>query len=173
MSKNLFFIGGIHGVGKTTFSTELSKHLDIPIYTASEIIDKTIINKRIMQNKVQDNQKLLIEGLSVLTKDTDIILDGHFVLFSHDNNPIKIPLDTFRDLSPKLMFILTDAPEKIYERLLERDNIHYSLEVLEKLQTSEISYAHIVSNVLNIPLYVVKKDEKDIIMNIIKNYRKI
>jgi len=170
MSNNLFFIGGIHGVGKTTLCTKLSKDFSIPVYTASEIIDKTITEKEIMYSEVENNQKLLIEGLSVLLKSTDIILDGHFVLLGQKGEVIRIAIDTFKDMNPKMIFVLTAPPQEIYKRLLKRDNTHYPLETLERLQREEVFHANNVSKVLNIPLYVLDNSKKYLVVELIKKY---
>jgi adenylate kinase len=170
VKNNIFFIAGVHGVGKTTLCAELSKDLCIPAYTASEIIDKTIAEKKIMRSEVENNQKLLIEGLFVLLKSTDIILDGHFVLLGQEGEVIKIAIDTFKDINPKVIFVLTAPPQEIYKRLLERDNTHYSLETLERLQREEVSHAQDVSKILEIPLYVLENSKNNLVTELIKKY---
>lgn len=170
MRNNIFFIAGVHGVGKTTLCSELSKDLSIPSYTASEIIDKTIVGKKIIYSKVENNQKLLLAGLCELLMSTDIILDGHFVLLGKEGEAIKIEIDTFKEINPKVMFVLTAPPKEIYKRLLKRDATRYSLAILERLQIEEISHANRVSKVLNIPLYVVDNSENNRIIQLIKKY---
>ena len=168
---NIFFIAGVHGVGKTTLCKELSKDLYIPAYTASEIINRTIAEKEIMHSEMENNQQLLIEGLSTILKSTDIILDGHFVLLGQESEVIKIPIDTFKDINPKVMFVLTSPPQEIYKRLLKRDNTLYPLETLERLQREELSHANNVSKVLDIPLHVLNNSENNLVFELIKKYR--
>lgn len=173
MRHNIFFVGGIHGVGKTTFCMNLSKDLDIPSFTASEIINKSTSNKQIEVDKIIDNQKLLINGLSLIAKSTDILLDGHFVLLNHNHEIIRISMDAFKDINPKVIFVLIDTPKAIYNRLLRRDNTQYSIETLEKMQKEEISNAKAISEELNIPLYVMDVNVTDNVVHIVNKYRKI
>lgn len=172
MNHSVFFVGGIHGVGKTTFCTNLSKDLGIPSYVASEVINKSTSNKQIKIDKMIDNQELLIAELSLITESTDIILDGHFVLLNHNYDSIRISINTFKGINPKLLFILIDTPEEIYNRLLKRDNTQYSIEILEKMQREEILNAKAISKILNIPLHIIDINKEDYAIHIVRKYRR-
>jgi adenylate kinase len=86
----VFFIGGIHGVGKTTFCKQLITNLNnFKHLSASDIIKKYKNSDEFDTKRVKDidkNQLLLINGLKKEKKDSNILLDGHFVLLDKEDN---------------------------------------------------------------------------------------
>ncbi|MFG3611275.1 ATP-binding protein [Rummeliibacillus stabekisii] len=134
--KNIIFIAGIHGVGKTTFSNELSEILQIKNFSASDLIRRK-------------NQKLMFLDKS----EENFILDGHFTLQNKNGTIDNIPNKTFRLLNPSLIILLSDQCGEILTRLNKRSSLaRFSIENLEEMQSKEISQAYSIAKKLDIPI---------------------
>lgn len=57
------------------------------------------------------------------------LLDGHFCLLNNEGIISKIPEETFINLSPRGIILLTDSIENISYRLNDRDNIKYDYDL--------------------------------------------
>lgn len=157
LKNKIIFVGGIHGVGKSTLCKESATSKKIQYVSASDIIRqyKTIQlkDKSVQKCQINKNQDLLLHGIKLIKMDnTILLLDGHFILFDEDNIPSKIPIDTFKKIQPACIIIIVDDPKKIAFRLLERDKKKYSIELLNKMQDDELRYASDIANTLNIPI---------------------
>lgn len=164
MSLEVLFISGIHGVGKSYYCSKIQDKLTIGHYSASGIIKeyKNFLssNKNVSSTEMLDNQELLIKGLEQLKASNEkLLLDGHFVLLDKENNIIKIPEDTFQGINPKKIIIFVDESKNIYQRLLERDNNRYSLDILTTMQDEELAQAKKVSKDIDVPLVVIHVGE--------------
>lgn len=155
-----FFVGGIHGVGKTTFVESVATEMGLFSYSASSIISDCYIsnpNKVICSNEVLLNQHSLITGLSKTGWFVDGgILDGHFVLQTDNNSSSSIPTSVFRQLDLDAMFILSAKPATIANRLKTRDGIDWGLSLIKKMQENEIARAKQIAQDLSIPLSIIK-----------------
>jgi adenylate kinase len=157
MNKSIFFIGGIHGVGKTTLCQFLSDKLPLNHYSASDLIKKyTQIdfpkNKHIKD--ISGNQDILISALDeFLEPNENCILDGHFCLLNSAGEITKIPLSTYIEMKPKAIICLFDDVNVIYERLVGRDRHGHDIEMLEKFQSDEIEYSRQVADHLDVPYF--------------------
>lgn len=155
---NIAFIGGIHGVGKSTICQHICSNLNFEYFSASELIKWAEINEdpknKLVQN-IPETQNRLIVGLkNIVQKNKNYLLDGHYCLLNSNNEVVKVPLDTFKRINPfSLSLILGDISE-IKQRLESRDNKPYDYHLLENLQSEELSYAKYVSKVLGISLNV-------------------
>lgn len=151
-SNHLIFIGGIHGVGKTTTCKRLANALGAVHLQAGKLISKHLEKQpktKIVKN-VDKNQGYLLfelEALSDLKKP--LILDGHFTLLN--NNTIrKIPKKIFLKMKPSLVIVLTDAPARIAARLKKRDKLFYDIALLRKMQALEREHARSVADTLRV-----------------------
>ncbi len=156
MFKNIAFIGGIHGVGKSTICQKICAELEIEYLSASELIRWNEKNEDYKNKKVQNipttQNRLIIGLINVIQKDKYYLLDGHYCLLNSDNKITDIPLATFREINPvSLNLILGDISE-VKARLEQRDNRLYNYDLLERMQNSEIAYAHQLSNNLGVTL---------------------
>lgn len=156
MNKTIFFIGGIHGVGKSYFCQVLSSELGIKHYSASELIklmksDLVKNNKQVLD--IGGNQDVLITAIKTHVKERTILLDGHFCLFDNTNQIQTIPLDVFKALNPKAILVIQDDVNKILKRINERDSLKHTELLFNELQENELSYSKVVSEHINSPLY--------------------
>jgi adenylate kinase len=171
----LIFIGGIHGVGKTTLCKRIQNDLKITHLSSSDLIAEIKNEKFASKNikNVTGNQDLLLEALSKHQMEKIHLLDGHFCLLNSRESVVKIPLNTFKNLNPTAIILIIDITENIIRRLNKRDNKSYSYEFIDSFQTSEIEYSKKVAENLRIPIYIFKQDEgygkfKKVILTLLK-----
>lgn len=173
MNKNVIFIAGVHGVGKSTIVKNISKELDIDSYTASDIINGNKYslsnNKKVDKSEIKNNQDLLVDGLKKYRNNRKILLDGHFVLFSENDEIVKIPFENYLRLNLSSIIVLINTSENICKNLRQRDKKNYSIKVIEKMQNYEIEYAKEVSNQLKINISIFHVSEQDKILSTIKS----
>jgi adenylate kinase len=172
--KNIIFVGGIHGVGKTTLCKKISKELSIDHFSSSDLISMLDL-RRVKQDKkvdnIRDNQNMLLESVKCfLDNDKVYLLDGHFSLIDSDNFIQEIPIEVFELLGIRGIIILFDYEEKILERLKGRDNRDYSLQFIRNFQEKEISYAKQVAEKIKVPIRIIdiSKEESDITFSVKK-----
>ena len=155
MFNNIAFIGGIHAAGKGTVCTSIMQELNIYHLSASEVLKWKELNTDGTNKKVRDiseTQDRLIAGLHrVILPDLYYLLDGHFCLFDKDGHVNKVPLQTFRDIKPILIAVVTCDVTIIKKRLEERDLKEYDYEVLEMMQKAEVEYSQRVATELHVP----------------------
>ncbi|MBA0884510.1 ATP-binding protein [Flavobacterium undicola] len=169
---NLYFIGGIHGVGKGTICKEIISDFNVIHLSASEVLKweeiSSLENKKV--NDFELSQNRLISNLNQITEPTkNYLLDGHFCLLNSENEPEKINKETFIELNPKAFIIVVDKIELIQKRLEKRDNKSYDIEILQKFQDLEFDYSISLSKELNIPIIKVINGNIQNLLNFLKN----
>ena len=80
-------------------------------------------------------------------------MDHQFSLYLVDT---RIPEQTFVDLKPTAIVLLTEKVEIIAERRMARDGIEIDLETTNRFQESEVAYARKIAEKLGIPLKISK-----------------
>lgn len=163
MFNNIAFIGGIHGVGKSTVCQSICRELDLEYLSASEVLKWKEINEDAKNKKVQnipDTQNRLINGLiNTIQNNKRYLLNGHYCLLNANNEIINIPLDTFTQINPFSLNLIVGDISEIKKRLDRRDNKSYDCELLEHLQNEEISYAKQLSKTLGVTLNIGTQNE--------------
>lgn len=154
----MIFVSGVHGVGKTYFCNLIYSQLDIPFYTASELISKgkeEVFNKNKLIKDIGDNQHYLLDALKNLDElEKKYILDGHFCLLDRMGKVTRIPINTFRLLHLDAIILLTEAPEVIAHRRMQRDGIKINLESISTFQKEECRYAMEVAEQFSVKLFI-------------------
>lgn len=165
MMDKLIFVGGIHGVGKTHFCKNIGNKLDIPSYSASQIITnkkKVDYSKDKRVDKIEENQDILIEALNQLeNKNKGFLLEGHFCLLNKNGQITRIPEDTFFRLQPKAIITLVNSISEISIRLQKRGTDFNNTEFINKFQNEEIIYSEEIANKLKVPYLRVSTAESN------------
>ncbi|MCZ2248213.1 MAG: AAA family ATPase [Bacteroidia bacterium] len=177
MFQEIAFIGGIHGVGKSTICRQLCSELNLEYLSASELLKWKDINEDAKNKKVKDipdTQNRLIVGLNnVIQKGKNYLLDGHYCLLNSNNEVVRIPFETFEKINPfSLNLILGDISE-IKKRLETRDNKPYDYALLERLQSEELTYAKQLSKKLGITLNLGTQNDYSELVHLLRNTLKI
>ncbi len=167
---NIFFLGGIHGAGKTTLGRILADNLGIEYLSASKLI-KWNENNTVEQNKkvfnIAETQNLL---LNKLYKQVDpqklYILDGHYCLINRLSQTEQIPEYIFKEINPICFILINESLKTIKRRLISRNYNQEFIETVYELSKHELKYANELSKRLNKGLIV--SNSKDI--SIIQNY---
>ena len=152
------FVGGVHGVGKSTYCQKLAERTGFEWLTASALI-KAESQSAITEGSkfVHDpaaNQDLLVRAVQrhMGSSHRRMILDGHFTLLKPDGEIIAINVDVFALLGIDTIIVLRDDPTSICNRLLERDKQEWPVHLVSAHQDAEINWAHAVASDLGIPI---------------------
>jgi adenylate kinase len=163
MLNNIAFIGGIHGVGKSTICQHICENVKLEYLSASELIKWKDINEDIQNKKVMnipETQDRLIIGLTnCIQKNKSYILDGHYCLINSENEIVNIPLETFKLIKPISLNIILGDIIAIKNRLEKRDNRPYDEELLNRMQENELNYAKHLSKTLGVTLNIGTKND--------------
>lgn len=167
VNRKLVFVGGIHGVGKTTVCRTSCVELGLNYLSAGELIKQNKIRRA--QQDLDDGKRvanidgnqdaLTIELDSVIAAGQSYLLDGHFTLFDSRGQVDRIPLETFQKIHPKAVIVLTDAPEEISRRLFERDKTRYPTTLLARMQHEELRHASLVAETLGIRIHEITMED--------------
>jgi adenylate kinase len=174
MKRKIIFVGGVHGVGKTSLCKKVCEVLGIEHYSASDLIKK-VKNVTFPTNKhvegIEVNQDSLIVAVDrYMDCKTVCLLDGHFCLLDEQGNVVPVPLSTFSSLSPIAIIVLNDEPSNIYARTQSRDGEASRIDGIATFQDSEIKYSKLVSESLRVPYLLANPfTEREVIINFVKN----
>jgi adenylate kinase len=127
---SIIFIGGVHGVGKTTFCKPIALEVGFEHVTASLLIKErkasAINDKSKAVQSVDDNQKILIAAIDERrSKGKNLLIDGHFTLLTPAGKIALVDVLVFEKIAPTSIAVLTDAPEAIWSRIKQRDGWPY------------------------------------------------
>jgi len=156
---SLIFVGGIHGVGKTTICQKVFVPLGYHCVTASSLISayggRADTNKRV--DDVSNNQVALIEQLAFEKKmHCRLLLDGHFTLINSREQIEPIALGVFQKMKPTHIILFKGDPSEIAKRLEVRDGRKWSPEFISSFQDAEERHARHVSDSIGIPLQIIE-----------------
>jgi adenylate kinase len=160
MRRNIIFVGGIHGVGKSTFTSNVKKQLpSIELLSCSKVLKWENPSEKRVDN-VRANQNRLIENLRELVDiDKPYLLDGHFCLVNKEGRVERIGIDTFRDINPEAIILLTGDIDKIINRLANRDGKQYDKGLVEQLYSEEQNWAKEIADKLGIHIYELESSQ--------------
>jgi adenylate kinase len=171
MRQPIVFIGGIHGVGKTSVSKSLVGLLPATHVTAGALIRESAgagatmtigAGKKAVPN-VDANQALLLQGLELFrtrlgTSASLVLLDGHFSLIDGAGQVVAIPLEVFSAIAPIAVILVEASGLTVRERLIARDAEAPPLDTIAALATRERQRATEVCTALRIPFWALSGD---------------
>lgn len=166
--KGLIFIAGVYGVGKSTLCEAISKTLEVPYYSASDLISNINgesygVNK-IVKDK-DNNQNILVDAVNQIYSDNcSILLAGHFCIFDKNYEVDILPEGVFSQLKIRKIILLEADEEVIINNLSKRDEKTYSMEQIVAIKNIEHDQAVKIALKLNLPLIIhrMKFDDSDI-----------
>ncbi|WP_322804466.1 ATP-binding protein [Vibrio alfacsensis] len=139
MVKEIYFVSGVHGVGKGTLCRKLNRELGLPVFSCSDLIKQNseyVENSKVVAT-AERNQEALLQGLKCI-KDDRFLLDGHFCLLGPENTIIELENSVFDMISPIAVINVTCDVSIVRERLLQRDGKAVESELLEAIQRKEV-----------------------------------
>ncbi len=158
----VFFVAGVHGVGKTTTCQQAAQALGVPFFTASGLIKEEKATAIAERGKavadIGGNQELLIRGIKrVLAESTGkVILDGHFTLFTSSGRIEPVAADVFRAMHVDRVVIFHDEPAAISARVKDRDGEIRTPDEIAHHQKAELAHGNLVCAELGLPILLLK-----------------
>ena len=160
--RRIIFVGGIHGVGKTTFCRGLCGAVGAVYLSASSLIGNRenagslgAERKGKIVRNIDENQSILLDRLDRVVAGKKLhVLDGHFCLQAESGTE-KIDFSVFRAIAPIYLVVAVDEPAKIYERGKDKSGYENS-DAVANFQEIELAHARFVSHRLGIPLLTIK-----------------
>lgn len=172
MAQNIAFIGGIHGVGKSTVCKAICDEAGLKYLSASKVLKWQELNTDSTNKQVADisyTQSRLVTGLRALVDHKNkFLLDGHYCLVNKRGIIEEIPVDTFRQINPYSLNLIIDDISAIKDRLEKRDNKSYDKNLLTEMQDAEVFYAKRLSDILKVRLNICTATDVSLIVNILK-----
>ena len=123
------FIGGVHGVGKTTICKASLDPLGFDCISASELIRRHVTmhktDKRV--RNVGKNQDVLVaESNKEKLKSLLYGLDGHYCLLNKDGAIERLPVEVFGSLGFDLLALVDSTVDAAVKHLQARDRTKWS-----------------------------------------------
>lgn len=171
LTKNIVFVGGIHGAGKGTICKEIASKTDLIHISASQVLkwnEISSIDNKLVENISLTQERLILGLKNLIENDKKYLLDGHFCLLNSNGIPYKIDEETFDNINPKIISIVIDDIGKIIKRLERRDNKKYDVKLLNQLQEMEIEYSKYLSKKYSIPNIEIRNSNYKSLLNSIK-----
>jgi adenylate kinase len=157
--KMIYFIAGAHAVGKSTICNFYANQHDFIHKSASTLISEAKgegFNLDKKTSTAEENQQLLISKLSEIREsDSNLLLDGHFVLVGNQGELIALKQEVFRDMKLDGVVLIECDDVKIEERFRDRGALlHYSPAAL---RDAERKNAIEICEALSIPLVILNE----------------
>lgn len=168
MNREVIFVVGAYGVGKTTLCNKLSRKVKIPSYSASDLISPKVREVYGAQKSVtnkEKNQQALIQAVKELpNNEHKILLSGHFCIFNRDREIEQLPEFVFTSLGIRKIILLITDSSIIMERLYVRDNVTYTKKSIDNLINQEKIFANKFATRLECPLIMhqMRFDNSDV-----------
>lgn len=174
-SKTIVFIGGVHGVGKSTICKRICEELQLQSLSASELIKWSEVSEdpksKLVEN-IPDTQRRLVRALEQQTPG-NYLLDGHLCLFNSLSEVTRISVNTFELINPSFLSVITASVEEIRLSQSERGGEVYDVKLISEMQRCEIEHANMIAEHLRIPFVQVSRSSIDYLISNIKNNLKL
>lgn len=167
------FVGGIHGVGKTTACLDAKVEYGFELYQASDLLQrgKKLVSSSVSQNSsFEENQKIILSYFLYLRGRKDnlnVVVDGHFALYDICGSIRTVSSDLFKRMKVDHFICIYDEVDSIWERLQMRDGNALSREKLGALQRVEVENAKKVSRDCNVSISCINAKKIDDFFRII------
>lgn len=170
-SNKIIFIGGVHGVGKSTFVNSVKAQCPFVEGISCSTIMKWKNPAQKKVENVEENQNKLLTNLPYfIDLDKNYLLDGHFCLLTEKNTIERVPIEVFENINPDMIILLEECPTVICQRLSDRDTIQYSEDLIKNFLLEERMYANEVADTLGIPLKCYNSETRNICIDELIQY---
>lgn len=172
----VLFVGGVHGVGKSTCCSQVAQIAGCLHVSASGIIRREHAGAIAATGKlvadVGGNQDLLVRGFLAFKREalgSSILLDGHFAMRNSSGVIEPVEIDVFKALGIDHLVCLVDEPNVIAVRLDQRDGqASANLEIAD-LQNAELQNARLVASTLGLPFTLLQSGDVEGLKRLIPN----
>lgn len=121
------FVGGVHGVGKSSMCADAAERVGATHLTASTLIREAkqeaiaVATKR--AGDVPGNQELLLNRFFERTSSNSgvVLLDGHYTILNAQGEPVRLGADLFAALGVSTFLCVRGDAKAIAARLANRD----------------------------------------------------
>ncbi len=172
---SLLFMGGVHGVGKSTLAEEMPKLMGYQHFNAGDLISARRKKMTKAEKRVQDikgNQDVLLEEIRrIQTRHRRLLITGHFTLLNQEGKIEPVDVAVFRTMKPDRLILLQGNAEMIRDNLQNRDHKKYDLSFIRKWQAEEKAQARCVSDTLGVHLDMIASDDLDTLKKLIYESR--
>jgi adenylate kinase len=155
----VLFVGGVHGVGKSSACAKVAEQTCARHFTASTLIREERASALLVGRKevvdVPGNQELLIRAFWRIVDGERaplVLLDGHFALRTSTLGIETIPAEVFAAMGVTELVCFVGEPAEIAGRLASRDGMDVDPRAVDELQRYELGHATQVSDSLRLPL---------------------
>lgn len=158
--KNIVFVGGIHGVGKSHFADRIKTQVPtIELLSCSNVLHWVDPTQKEVEDVSANQDRLIVNLRKIVDVDKPYLLDGHFCLKNTDGQIENIPLETFKAIDPEFIILLEEDIELVCKRLNRRDGKTYDSDFLTRMASFEYNWATEVARELGVPIYVIRSSE--------------
>jgi len=137
----VIFVAGVYGVGKSTLCQNLSVELEMPAFSAGDLISAVNgeiygVNKNVTNKFI--NQDILSQVVhNQLQVNSQILLAGHFCIFDREYKVDCLPESIFEYVDMESILLLEADINRIIENLSKRDKKNYTYDQLSALAVAE------------------------------------
>lgn len=145
----VYFLAGIYGVGKSTLGNELSRRMNMPFFSAGNLISE--VNGEIYgANKVvadkNEDQNILAQRVKrLLEKYPKVLLAGHFCIVNSKGKVDSLPEYVFEELDIEKIILLEADTAQIADHLTNRDGKQYPVGLIEQMAATEREMAYSIA----------------------------
>ncbi|HLO64068.1 MAG TPA: AAA family ATPase [Azonexus sp.] len=152
----VLFVGGVHGVGKTTLCESYARIHGVLHKSAGQLIKEArglaSADPTKAVSDINENQKLLIDEVKrIRASGRILLLDGHFAVFDAFYRPTPLAIAVFSELGITGVILIVDKPEAIAARLSIRDENRTQVGKIAALQKLELLHGQHIAQSLCIP----------------------
>lgn len=159
------FLGGVHGVGKSTICNRIFSPAGFYCVTASSLLKRhlTQISEDKRVQNISSNQEIILNQFqSVREQYPRVVLDGHYTLLNGSGDIEPIELDVFKAIAPSRLILIEEIPSVIAHRLSVRDGNKWDESFIADFLSQEKEHALRVSEMLKVPLEIFSNSPDEI-----------
>lgn len=160
------FVGGVHGVGKSTCCEQAARALGIQHRSASAMIKSqqaeaiSTTGKAVVSPAA--NQRLLIQAVTTFfaAGERILLLDGHFTIPTTAGQEERVPAEVFEAINISGIVVLLEEPHVIRKHRMRRDGTAPDVAEIEVAQAMELEHAQQIACALPCPITTLAPNDR-------------